>query len=254
MVEALASKTLAWEKERGIEFTYDGVSTFVFPVNFMLSAFHSIICILLVLFYADSPPFHARRVYCIKGRERARTPTFACKNPWHFWITLFTTRYQLMIYHKIYADWPALLNQTLSWNLVPLFRIRRNSRGSSLQNKRQFMGQNQAPQRSRWWRKLQGCQLVVQAVKDSHLEDLWFKRQDQIQFIPPRACLTHTQLGRMTGSTKMISSITMTSASLAYQQVIFFPGILHFDFYEAQDIINYRKLHYSNRYIILEQM
>ena len=27
MVEALASKTMAWEKERGVEFTYDGVST-----------------------------------------------------------------------------------------------------------------------------------------------------------------------------------------------------------------------------------
>lgn len=27
MVDALASKTIAWEKERGIEFTYDGVST-----------------------------------------------------------------------------------------------------------------------------------------------------------------------------------------------------------------------------------
>lgn len=26
MVDALASKTMAWEKERGIEFTYDGVS------------------------------------------------------------------------------------------------------------------------------------------------------------------------------------------------------------------------------------
>lgn len=29
MVEALASKTLAWEKERGIEFTYDGVRIFL---------------------------------------------------------------------------------------------------------------------------------------------------------------------------------------------------------------------------------
>ena len=28
MVEALASKTMAWEKERGVEFTYDGVSTY----------------------------------------------------------------------------------------------------------------------------------------------------------------------------------------------------------------------------------
>lgn len=27
MVEALASKTMAWEKERGAEFTYDGVSS-----------------------------------------------------------------------------------------------------------------------------------------------------------------------------------------------------------------------------------
>lgn len=27
MVDALASKTIAWERERGIEFTYDGVST-----------------------------------------------------------------------------------------------------------------------------------------------------------------------------------------------------------------------------------
>lgn len=27
MVEALASKTMSWEKERGVEFTYDGVST-----------------------------------------------------------------------------------------------------------------------------------------------------------------------------------------------------------------------------------
>lgn len=27
MVDALASKTISWEKERGIEFTYDGVST-----------------------------------------------------------------------------------------------------------------------------------------------------------------------------------------------------------------------------------
>ena len=27
MVDALASKTVAWEKERGVEFTYDGVST-----------------------------------------------------------------------------------------------------------------------------------------------------------------------------------------------------------------------------------
>lgn len=27
MVDALASKTMAWEKEKGIEFTYDGVST-----------------------------------------------------------------------------------------------------------------------------------------------------------------------------------------------------------------------------------
>lgn len=26
MVDALASKTLAWEKEKGTEFTYDGVS------------------------------------------------------------------------------------------------------------------------------------------------------------------------------------------------------------------------------------
>lgn len=29
MVEALASKTIAWEKERGVEFLYDGVSTFL---------------------------------------------------------------------------------------------------------------------------------------------------------------------------------------------------------------------------------
>ena len=28
MVDGLTSKTIAWEKEKGIEFTYDGVSTF----------------------------------------------------------------------------------------------------------------------------------------------------------------------------------------------------------------------------------
>lgn len=27
MVDALTSKTVAWEKDKGIEFTYDGVST-----------------------------------------------------------------------------------------------------------------------------------------------------------------------------------------------------------------------------------
>ena len=29
MVDALASKTVAWEEERGVEFTYDGVSTYL---------------------------------------------------------------------------------------------------------------------------------------------------------------------------------------------------------------------------------
>ena len=34
MVEALASKTMAWEKERAIEFLYDGVSTLItFTLN-----------------------------------------------------------------------------------------------------------------------------------------------------------------------------------------------------------------------------
>ena len=28
MVDGLTSKTISWEKEKGIEFTYDGVSTF----------------------------------------------------------------------------------------------------------------------------------------------------------------------------------------------------------------------------------
>lgn len=29
MVEALASKTIAWESERGVQFLFDGVSTFL---------------------------------------------------------------------------------------------------------------------------------------------------------------------------------------------------------------------------------
>lgn len=33
MVDALASKTTAWELERGIEFTYDGVSKQFISVN-----------------------------------------------------------------------------------------------------------------------------------------------------------------------------------------------------------------------------
>lgn len=32
MMDALTSKTVAWEKERGIEFTYDGVSIFTLSV------------------------------------------------------------------------------------------------------------------------------------------------------------------------------------------------------------------------------
>jgi protein regulator of cytokinesis 1 len=32
MVDVLTSKTIAWEKERGVEFTYDGVS-FLFEIS-----------------------------------------------------------------------------------------------------------------------------------------------------------------------------------------------------------------------------
>lgn len=35
MVEALASKTIAWEKERGIEFLYDGVSLVLLRLGFV---------------------------------------------------------------------------------------------------------------------------------------------------------------------------------------------------------------------------
>lgn len=47
MVDALASKTVAWETERGVEFTYDGVS--ILPFHLLkkltvlnLSCFHAI--------------------------------------------------------------------------------------------------------------------------------------------------------------------------------------------------------------------
>ena len=42
MVEALTIKTTAWEKERGTEFLYDGVSTFLISIKFWDKTMHHI--------------------------------------------------------------------------------------------------------------------------------------------------------------------------------------------------------------------
>lgn len=88
MVENLASKALAWEKERGIGFTYDGVRAIHFPL-YVISAFQLLFtCLLLLLFfYADPAPLYAGRVHSVKERERTRMPPDEGRNMWHFLIT-----------------------------------------------------------------------------------------------------------------------------------------------------------------------
>lgn len=70
MVETLALKTTAWENERGIDFTYDGVSwafSYLWWFNKRWSELFLIIC------SSDSTYFHAWRVYYLTKRKRTRT-------------------------------------------------------------------------------------------------------------------------------------------------------------------------------------
>jgi len=48
MVDALTSKTIAWEKEKGFEFTYDGVSS-IFKISVKLHTKFMIFYLLIII-------------------------------------------------------------------------------------------------------------------------------------------------------------------------------------------------------------
>lgn len=77
MLEALTSKATAWERERGTEFLYDGVSYFqvklwfgeVFYVSFVISLSYPHLFVICI----GQTSFNAQSVQHLKAGERART-------------------------------------------------------------------------------------------------------------------------------------------------------------------------------------